>query len=119
MGDKPIYFFDNWLPNGALAQRLHVNPSIWCNELTVRQWTNENGRWNILLSFRRRFPFITNEIIGMSVSNSPDKFIWKLVVSGNFSIASYYESIRKRNPKVAWHRLVWKGKILEKCKFIT
>lgn len=118
-GRQTSLFYDNWLPNGALVQRLNVDVSIWGQNLTVHQWTNGNGNWNIPLSFKRRFPTIANEISGMKITTLPDRYVWKSSTSSNFYIASYYDNIRRRNPKVPWYRLVWAGRIPEKCKFIT
>lgn len=42
-GRQASLFYDNWLPNGAIGPRLDCDLAIWGDNLSVKQWINNNG----------------------------------------------------------------------------
>lgn len=118
-GRQISLIYDSWLPNGAIASRINDDTANWGSDLVVQKWIGSNGEWVIPRSFRRRFLVLTGEIVGMSLNTQEDRYILRLNAFGAYSIASYYENIRRRNPKVSWFRLVWNGKVPMKFRFIA
>lgn len=108
-GRETLLFYDQWMRNCRLAdiEVLKDHISSWGRFLKVRDWW-ESG-WKIPSSFHRRFGSIADQIEQHRLCDDADRVKWLLSPSGNFTIASAYEQIRRRKQKVQWHRLVWHG----------
>lgn len=96
-GRKSSLFFDKWLEDGRLCDLIDI--STWQNFKYVREWISDNHQ-DILASFARRHPQITQQIQNVRVSSDPDKFIWSGSSTGIYSIESAYDMIRIRLPTV-------------------
>lgn len=92
---------------GTIAELMGDSiPSIWGAGLKVRSWWSEQG-WRIPGSFSRRFPQISARILTFQLGEEPDQVTWKLSLSGEYTVDSYYNKFRKRRSRVGWDNLVW------------
>lgn len=117
-GRTTSFFYDKWLSNEALSQRINIGVNVWGSSTLVHEWRRE-GVWSIPPSFCRRQPIIAAEIQAIQLQeHNNDRTIWTLTLNGKFTIASFYEKLRMKRNRVHWHRLVWAGKSPQKYRFI-
>ena len=102
-GRRVSLFFDAWLDCGSLSEGQEVR--VWGSRLKVAQWWQEG--WVIPGSFIRKIQWIADQIQECHLSTLPDKFVWKLTPSGQYSVSSFYNHERLRQPKQPWTRGIW------------
>lgn len=118
-GRESSLFFDNWLKGMSLVDKMGNTSNLnqWGGMLLVKDW-RLNGNWNIPSSFKRVFPDIAAEIGLIQCCEGQDCFIWKPNEGKGYSIASCYDLLRRRKPKVAWGSLIWNSSIMPRHSFI-
>lgn len=111
-------FYDKWLLGKPLCDYMLNDTKIWGRNLKARAWWNSESGWAVPNSFKRKYPMLADEIQRQQLREVEDRYIWQPNNSGMFSVASFYELLRHRKPKVDWYRLIWKSKIPPKVSFI-
>ncbi|KAL5717328.1 hypothetical protein ACHQM5_010351 [Ranunculus cassubicifolius] len=48
-----------------------------------------------------------------------DRVIWVPSATGDFSVKTAYEALKKKKPRVKWHSLVWGKLVQPKDSFTT
>ncbi|GKV47540.1 hypothetical protein SLEP1_g54437 [Rubroshorea leprosula] len=107
-GRQTSLFYDLWLEGGRICDLVQVREELmaWGHGSVVAKWWNA-GAWHMPDSFVRKYPSLAQLISSKSLQDREDKVVWRPTVAGGFSIASCYNLLRVKQPKVNWHRLVW------------
>ncbi|GKU97317.1 hypothetical protein SLEP1_g10479 [Rubroshorea leprosula] len=118
-GRQTSLFYDLWLEGGRICGRVQVREELmaWGHGSVVAKWWNA-GAWHMPDSFVRKYPSLAQLISSKSLQDREDKVMWRPTVSGCFSIASCYNLLRVKQPKVNWHRLVWSSGNFPRHSFI-
>lgn len=85
-GRQCSLFYDRWLPEGRLCDRIDFSP--WQHHRRVSQWIVE-GRWKIPNSFVKCHPLIAMEIQQINISATNDSPLWT-GMEKPYSIADCY-----------------------------
>ena len=119
-GADTSFWYDRWLPSGALASQLAIDPPDLCSHFRVRDFL-VNQTWHLNALFRWVTPTLIPQILQISPSSNPqqqDVVVWSPGSPHKFSIASAYKTL---NPCVgSSHKLallIWKLRIPAKMKY--
>lgn len=95
-GKETLLFYYLWISDQRLADKEELQDQLtsWGKFLKVSQWWD--NEWRIPHSFERRFVGIAEQIKLIQLDETPDLIKWTTSSSGEFSIASAYELIRKK-----------------------
>lgn len=116
MERRQIYYLTDGLKLGPQLTSLVLINNQWGRNTKVVDWRC-NGEWNIPGTFKRRYSNIAEDIQAVTLTQQKDKAIWKLTLSGQYTIDSFYKHSRERRPQVNWYRLIWSSKSPQKFKF--
>ncbi|XP_049368158.1 uncharacterized protein LOC125833012 [Solanum verrucosum] len=111
------FWWDNWLGNGPLADHMDNISSL--NNLQVSYFIEE-GQWKETLVRQHAPPLIVPIILNIHIQHqgeTPDEAIWTPADSGQFSISSAWEIIRKKQAKDLINTIIWHKNVPFKVSF--
>ncbi|XP_026384260.1 uncharacterized protein LOC113279818 [Papaver somniferum] len=102
-GNNISVWNDSWIKDRPLKDIFPENPIMLQNpDMKVRELIN-NGEWKIPVNF---LEFFEPEELPV-LDHKEDRRIWSATLTGNFSVASTSECIRKKYQPVKWEKAVW------------
>lgn len=106
-GRQMSLFYDNWLHIGSIRDIIGDTTIVWGSDVSVNNWWDYGGQWNIPISFCRRYPNIVDEISKFTITDTLDSVNWNFNTSMEYSVNSMYELYRERGRMVYWDKIVW------------
>ncbi|XP_042483480.1 uncharacterized protein LOC122063840, partial [Macadamia integrifolia] len=100
---------DRWVDSESFQQKAGLRDELFASSSMIVAAFIDNNEWNfptVSSSLLQDF-FLAASTINIPRGNIKDTCIWTLSTSGQFSTFSAWNDIRRRNPKVPWHELVW------------
>ncbi|XP_022024350.1 uncharacterized protein LOC110924667 [Helianthus annuus] len=120
-GSTTSAWFDSWCELGPLGDflspRLSANGGFNLETKVSEVYSNNN--WNWPAAWRDTYP-VLNQLDQLSINlNKPDRFMWRHGDDiDEFSTSCVWNSIRYREPEIAWCGLVWFAQCIPRHAFL-
>lgn len=112
------FWWDNWLGVGPLAHFKGVSSRLDNTKVVA---FIHNGQWDLQRVLNVAPPQHVTSILAMQLQiqqDVPDKALWSLNASGDFSIFSAWNIIREQRTKTKINKYTWNKHIPFKCSFL-